>query len=540
MASPQPPSGDPLVPESGPELIIGLVAPIGVDPSFVIQRLKFELETVNYHVKEVRLSSLIHALDDYSHLSKSSSGSEFDRIKEHMEAGTAIRNRTGRGDTIALLAIAEIRRLRQEFHWGKNHEKAGVENAEGLARNPLPRTVYILNSLKHPHEIDLLRDVYGQAFFVVSVYSPRETRVEFLARRIADSENTTNAQSFRSNAEKLICIDEEEEGELLGQNVSEAFPLADLFVVSTSSQNGATSIKRFVELLFRNPFHTPTIDEYVMFHAKSSALRSADLSRQVGAAIASAEGEILAVGCNEVPKAGGGAYWPDDENDARDFRVGHDSSEGLKRRTISELLEILNGRELLKEGEAEPDVKDLVSTLLQDRAFRQTRIRNIIEYGRAVHAEMDALIHAARAGISVRGCMLYTTTFPCHLCAKHIIAAGIRKVVYIEPYPKSLVQDLYKDSVVIDPIEPCNNRVTFQSFVGIAPRRYMRMFESSEKKKDSTGKIVPWSPRNAEPRLKRFVLSYIDIEQRAVAETLPSALKAGNMRPIDQPTGDGA
>ena len=68
----------------------------------------------------------------------------------------------------------------------------------------------------------------------------------------------------------------------------------------------------------------------------------------------------------------------------------------------------------------------------------------------------------------------------------------------------------------------------------------MRMFESSEKKKDSTGKIVPWSPRNAEPRLKRFVLSYIDIEQRAVAETLPSALKAGNMRPIDQPTGDGA
>ena len=79
-----------------------------------------------------------------------------------------------------------------------------------------------------------------------------------------------------------------------------------------------------------------------------------------------------------------------------------------------------------------------------ERAVERTTLDDLLEFGRMVHAEMAALMDAARRGISVKGCLMYVTTFPCHMCARHIIAAGIQKVIYIEPYPKSKVGELYE------------------------------------------------------------------------------------------------
>jgi deoxycytidylate deaminase len=57
---------------------------------------------------------------------------------------------------------------------------------------------------------------------------------------------------------------------------------------------------------------------------------------------------------------------------------------------------------------------------------------------RAVHAEERAILQAAKyGGMSLEGSALYTTTFPCKLCAKKILETGISTVIYVEPYPKS-------------------------------------------------------------------------------------------------------
>lgn len=53
---------------------------------------------------------------------------------------------------------------------------------------------------------------------------------------------------------------------------------------------------------------------------------------------------------------------------------------------------------------------------------------------RTVHAEMNAILFAARYGISTEGAELYTTHSPCIDCAKAIINAGIKKVYYVEEY----------------------------------------------------------------------------------------------------------
>jgi cytidine deaminase len=427
---------------------------------------------------------------------------------------------------MALLAVSKIRELREQ----KNKGNSNIPEKD-RSKNPLHRTAYILRSLKHPDEIATLRSVYGRAFILVSAYAPRESRIDTLAEVITRTANQSDTSEFRKQAEELIWIDEQEQGTSLGQNVSDAFPLADLFVDTQSRERIEESVSRYLELVFGYPFHTATRDEYAMFHAKAAALRSADLSRQVGAAISTKDGDIIAVGCNEVPRAFGGLYWAGDPGDDRDFRRGYDSSVKSKTDILAEILEKFVKGGWLSSKKKKRDIPSLVKELMYgpqgngDGILRDAQIARLLEFGRPVHAEMAALMDAARRGVGVKGCTLYTTTFPCHMCARHIIVSGIDRVVYIEPYPKSATKDLYSDSVAIDAPYTVADRIKFEAFVGIAPIRYMTLFEISGKRKDGSGKAIEWSKVGANPRIKRFVLSYLLIENEIVGDVLPKLLE---------------
>jgi deoxycytidylate deaminase len=271
-------------------------------------------------------------------------------------------------------------------------------------------------------------------------------------------------------------------------------------------------VTRLVGILFRHPYHTPTLDEYGLFHAKASALRSADLSRQVGAVITTEDGEIIAAGCNEVPKAGGGYVW--EGRDHRDFVIRHDSSARMKHEILEEVFGRLREAGWLRDDLIAIAPSELVGkALFSDEipVLAGTRITSIIEFGRIVHAEMSAISDAARRGLSVKGATLHCTTFPCHMCARHIIAAGIRRVVYIEPYPKSMAKDLYKGSLDVDDDQEADeDAVEFHPFVGISPRRYIEFFEMP-RRKDERGHIVEWTPATAMPRIKQYP-TYLDVE----------------------------
>jgi len=53
---------------------------------------------------------------------------------------------------------------------------------------------------------------------------------------------------------------------------------------------------------------------------------------------------------------------------------------------------------------------------------------------RSVHAELNAIIQAAKHGVSVKGCTMYVTHSPCYHCAKVIINSGITHVMYMNKY----------------------------------------------------------------------------------------------------------
>jgi len=68
------------------------------------------------------------------------------------------------------------------------------------------------------------------------------------------------------------------------------------------------------------------------------------------------------------------------------------------------------------------------------------------EICRGLHAEQNAIIQAALHGVSIKGAQLYSTTFPCIICSKMIINAGIKEIFYLDGYPDDLSQALLKEA----------------------------------------------------------------------------------------------
>lgn len=65
-----------------------------------------------------------------------------------------------------------------------------------------------------------------------------------------------------------------------------------------------------------------------------------------------------------------------------------------------------------------------------------------------IHAEQNALLQCAYHGVSARGATMYSTVAPCVSCAKHVINAGISKIIYKDNHSDKLGRDLLKSAQV--------------------------------------------------------------------------------------------
>lgn len=482
-------------PES--ELVIGLVAPTGTDTGRIIEILKNRLTRYGYKWDVKKLSALLEkVLPKESPIDKST---PFNRIWGLMEAGDAFREKIGRGDALALMAVSQI------FQARKTDEESKCEEKPRISR---PSTAYILNSLKHPAEVLALRRIYGDGFILIGVTTSEE-------KRLANLIETRGIP--RLDAERLIKRDEDENRPSgLGQKTRDAFHLSDAFIDGNDHETSESQLLRIMDIFFGDPYKTPDLDEYAMFLAFATAFRSGDLSRQVGAVIVSDSGELLSVGCNDVPKFGGGLYTSDSEPDHRDFKEGVDSNIQRKNEIYQGIVSLIE--KMVPDGFEREKVFEEVVT-----HFKGTTLANITEFGRTVHAEMEAILSAARKGVSIQGGTLYTTTFPCHNCARHIIGAGIKKVVYVEPYPKSQAGVLHDDA--IDLLGNSDSKVVFVPFVGIGSRRFMDLFSMGmssgypiERKDGKSGTTIEWNQEKGRLRVPLLPTTYIEREELAVTE----------------------
>ncbi|HTY08291.1 MAG TPA: dCMP deaminase family protein [Candidatus Edwardsbacteria bacterium] len=136
----------------------------------------------------------------------------------------------------------------------------------------------------------------------------------------------------------------------------------------------------------------PSWDRYFMAIAAMAATRSTCLRRQVGAVI-TRDKRILATGYNGAPAG-----------------LRHCAEIGCLRQR----LKVASGQRH--------------------------------ELCRAIHAEQNAIIQASSSGVSLKDAVMYTTHYPCVLCSKIIINAGIRRVVYDQGYPDELSRQVLREA----------------------------------------------------------------------------------------------
>ncbi|MFH4470103.1 anti-phage dCTP deaminase [Vibrio diabolicus] len=468
------------------ELVIGIVSAVGTEYKRVTEPLIDRLKGFGYSVQEIRVSGCLPSF---------SGADEYERIKHYMQAGDALRENS---ENNAILA-------------------AGVaKNISSSRSASSTKRAFIVNSLKHPREVEFLRKIYGDGFYLVGIHADEKRRHQHLT----DDKGMTQAQ-----ANELIRIDEDESFDH-GQKTRDTYHLADFFLnLGSNNDQVKNRLQRFLELIFSHPYKNPTFDEFAMFMAFNSSVRSGDLSRQVGAVI-SREKQIIATGANDVPKSGGGLYWAEvdettgkveDDLDGKDYTRDGDSNKQAQAEIIQEITKNLLDKGLV-DGQNEVELH---------KVLKESKISDLTEFGRVVHAEMDALLSCNRAGIPTTGSTLYCTTFPCHNCAKHIIASGINRVVYVEPYPKSRALDFHSESIQLKSElekapDEASELVSFEPFIGVGPRRFLDLFSmslgggSKLRRKDKKGNTLDWDKSNAPIRTPLIEKSYLDIERAAV------------------------
>lgn len=514
------------------EMFFAVVGPVGAGGSRVIESLKRACEESGYKTEWIKASTLISQWhEDNDSPLPSSTEKTLELVEAYQDAGDKMRKRDAA--EVAREVLREIARRRAEAT-----DVAYVQGEPVRPNNE--RRAYLIDSIRHPAEVSLLRRTYGSAFALVGVVCEEGRREKRILEKYFRKPRHHD-QEVKDQVLRFMQRDSDDAGNKRGQHVAEAFFEADYFVDNSEDDPEGSKfaldepLGRLVNIVAHDQVIRPTMEETAMHHAHSARVRSACLSRQVGAALVDSDGTVVATGVNEVPAAGGGVYGegfglPHDHEDHRcAFReTKFCSSNRQQNKIIDELIVALP--ELATVG----DKLDLAARI------RKTRLGGLIEFSRAVHAEMDALLSAGREGVSTVGTRLFVTTFPCHYCARHIVGAGVYEVQYIEPYPKSLAIELHSDAIETNPFqwmpperksmaeqrkgineppravaapEPRNpGKVLFRPFVGVSPRMYTRAFEKTWRLKDKvTGNFEMEAPEWGD-EWSPFTVGYPDLE----------------------------
>lgn len=491
------------------ELVIAFAGPVGCGLNDVIETTKQIVQEFGYTVVQVKVSDFIRKL------AKLSIASE-EKAKRYLELqlqGSELRKQYS-NDILAKCISTRIATVRKA-------EIKGTENKEG---SPPEKVVYIIDQLKHPDEVEFLRVVYRNLFYLIGVLSSEERRKKRLVDEPMEEQDAVSI---------MKC--DKDEGVSHGQQLEDTLQLADLFLRNSSQNrlNIEEQVKRFLELLHGKIGITPSQHEYAMYIAHSAAQKSGCLSRQVGAAITDESGHIISTGCNDVPKSGGGLYTEADKlNDHRCLQKGNkcynDHHKDLLR---DEIKQILVDTEIKQNNENNVletyKINKESAQFLANKIKKTTKLKDLIEYSRSVHAEMDAITSAARNGaIGIQDGYLYSTTFPCHNCARHILASGVKRVYYIEPYEKSLAYTLHDDAITIDPDNEDTelSRVSFFHFEGISPRRFLAFFHTGLRRKEK-GHALPFYKTEAKKVAPQYIDSYLDFEKKVIEDIAELGLK---------------
>ena len=296
---------------------------------------------------------------------------------------------------------------------------------------------YIIDSIRNPEEIRFLRNNIPN-FFLIGVFAEKEKRYTRVAKLYNNDKREFEKDDKRDSGES----------ESFGQQVTNSFRQSDIVILNNDfcrNNNKAyaelkAKIKDKVDIIEGTISFRPTAHETYMTMAYASSMRSSCLKRKVGAVIVDESGSVFSSGYNEVPK--------------------------MQNTCLEEYGECY--RDSLKKGFKQSLNEELKDDETTNKIFGKFKTNfKILDYCRALHAEENAIVNVAKSGSSqLNKAFLYTTTYPCNLCANKIVQVGIKNVVYFEPYPMEEAKRILEEGNV--------KQIPFE---GVTYNGYFRLME---------------------------------------------------------------
>ncbi|MFO9703139.1 deaminase [Legionella pneumophila serogroup 1] len=464
------------------EIFIGVVAPLGTERKWFLKSLEEKFKSSGYQVIKISITDEIIKFTGNDNRAYS-----FEYFVK-MEICNELRKEYSNGFLMGIV----INRIRE------------------LRKNKNQKIIYIIDQIKNVNEYNVLSHVYGLNYLQISLFSNESFRdgnlktkfkndcVKNLSEykfkpnsiKFFDESNNARVTNLFTDVSKGIFSKFEDQilpdvthnlikkdfhelvgdSKFNGQQVSDLFHLSHYFFnLDDSKVNISKELNKFISLVEGNNEDYPTQDEFGMSLAFQVSVRSNfPNNRHIGAAILSPYGEVISVASIRAPCPSSNPTLFDQYQVQDGYMVYKDK--------ITQWKEFLN-EHLMKCNDLDLEERNKLSDI-------SNFLNDSLDFHPCTHAEIAAIIDAAKLGISVRKSTLYTTTFPCHLCAKEIINAGISKVIYLEAYPKSKNKELYPKLIDFDPSHT-SSLLPFSFYSGVGPKRFMYVYSVKNKNKFS-------------------------------------------------------
>jgi len=357
-----------------------------------------------------------------------------------------------------------------------------------------------IDSFRNSLEIMFLKERYS-AFYMIAIHNEGRHK-ERLTKRIEKAiskEKGDNAESrVKAIVKKVISLDETErkvndfkKGDFYAPDVENCIQKSEIHINNpgkhfeiqknlsrdTSFYTMTEQWIRIKSLMSHPGLVTPTHEERCMQIAYNSKFNSGCISRQVGAVITDENNSIRSVGWNDVPKGSVPCNIRNLSDIINPEKIDKTNDYSYSDFEIStEDISYKDGGNFSKNTKLtfSQHIK-ITEPLGLNYSFCFKSLHNNYEekdnqvHTRSLHAEENAMLQISKyGGQPLKNGTLYTTASPCELCAKKAYQLGMKKIIYIDPYPGISMRHILENGYA---------KPNTKMFTGIIGKAYNKLFE---------------------------------------------------------------
>lgn len=301
-----------------------------------------------------------------------------------------------------------------------------------VIRGRNPEGAYIvIDAIRNPFEAIYFHQRYA-GFYLIAINTPNSERLNHLRESHKLSEQQIKALDDKEYPRKLSGKDI-----YISQNIQKCIEIADIHINNPDRQKFnnnelSSQLYWYIALILHPGLVTPTSIERCMQLAYSAKLNSGCISRQVGAVITDTNFSVKGIGWNSTPQGQTPCILRNAEallkgGEEPIYSIYERVNEDFHKVLESTYRKVVDSPVLLKGRNLSYCFKDLQNEVEGEKNQVHTR---------SLHAEENAFLQLAKyGGEPIEGGILFSTASPCELCSKKAYQLGIKKVVYIDPYP---------------------------------------------------------------------------------------------------------